>query len=94
MKPSDYLKKGWCQGVLAKDAKGRNAGLFHSPPVAWCITGAMNASFKELSKRARFYKLCQKLINYDVVSTWNDTTGRTQAEVIALAEEVEKRMGL
>lgn len=95
MKPSDYLKKGWCQLAPARDAEGRNVLATGNEPVAWCISEAIWKAFgPDECTRSAFHSLCEEVIDHGYLTCWNDQRGRTQAEVVALAEEIERRMGL
>jgi hypothetical protein len=94
VKPSDYLKKGWCQGAFAKDADGNNAYKYGTQPVSWCLWGATCAASMDEEHRKAFGEICLELIGTRDGASWNDELGRTQAEVVALAEEAERRTGL
>lgn len=97
MKPSDLLKKGWTQGVLARDASGNAVYPFSSEAECFCIAGAARGCLSD-DKIDEFRKACLNIIGsapyWNALADWNDAPGRTQAEVVALAERVEKEMGL
>jgi len=84
MKPSDYIRRGWCQGAIAEDASGQwlvtPASLY---AVKWCIIGALrvcNTTQEDLIRVGEYLG--------DHPGKWNDTPGRTQEEVIAALEAV------
>lgn len=83
VRPSELLKRGWWDGRSSAFDKV-------------CLVTAA-----ELSDRA-FYRKCDLALGGDGVNgtgnlimrlvAWNDAPGRTQAEVVALAEAVEAEM--
>ena len=101
MLPSDYLKQGWCQGSYAVDKDGNFISEQSDQAVAWCFFGACwrifkgsavrNSPFSEYTTKAR---AILQAIYPGFISLWNDTKGRTQAEVVSLAERVEHELGL
>ena len=107
MKPSDFLKRGWCQGRFIDEHYN-----------VCFVGGVQEAAFLsahrltiELDKfdphREEYrYKFCDKAAEllglaaskgWDAIramEAWNDLPERTQEEVIALAERVEEALGL
>jgi len=83
MKPSDYIRKGWCQGhnLEIRD------GVQHC-----CIYGAIELAYpgKELGKIEYRASIARKVLDKTglLVSEFNDTPGRTQQEVIDLLESI------
>ena len=89
MKPSEYIAKGWCQGVAAKDGDGRVCMPDASYAAKWCLIGACIKAYPERTER-RFQvatKLQHKLGNLHYAK-WNDDPKRTQAEVIELLQSI------
>lgn len=95
-KPSEYIQKGWCQHVNAKDRKGEVCGPFDPMAERWCLVGALHAAYSEdtmLRERAtsRLFKAIAKesggFEGY-TLAAWNDTIKRTQAEVVALLQSI------
>jgi hypothetical protein len=84
MKPSDYLKKGWCQGEMIQYADD-------DEPVAWCIFGAGAATLQP-NTYIEYKERLNELLGDAAI--WNDCVGRRQAEVVAIAERIEREMGL
>ena len=92
MKPSDYLKKGWCQGRAAQDDEGRFV-LSGSPSAAcWCLLGACSAAYHSGGTGIDPVSFAIKARHLGIPSLvlWNDAPGRTQAEVVALMEKLEQ----
>jgi len=89
MKPSDFLKLGWCQGYYSLDIEGRGVHEKSPQAVSWCLTGAFMAADYDTDKA---FALLTKEISSPAFEDWNDMPERTQAEVVALAERVERRL--
>jgi hypothetical protein len=87
-KPSDYIRIGWCQGTLAKDAHG-NACLETSPDaVQWCIYGAVYMAYAN-NPRQREKVLDRLPLPISLaLGKWNDDPQRTQAEVVGLLQSI------
>ena len=88
-KPSDYIQRGWCQGVNAIGADGIWC-LPNDPQAArWCLIGAMVAAYPESNahREAMTTKLIHKLGHLQF-ARWNDQISRTQAEVVAMLESI------
>ncbi len=88
MKPSDYIRKGWCQESFAKTKTGNIVYGDDPAAVCWCLDGAIDAACGRLhsdEKENITAKLREKIDNY---IGWNDTPGRTQQEVIDLLESI------
>lgn len=90
MKPSDYIRKGWCQfnTALAEDGSYRPAK--DGEACRWCLDGALYATVSGQNsdeEYTKLYNLVADELGKDPVD-WNDTPGRTQAEVIAALEAV------
>ena len=60
--------------------------------VSWCLFAA--GYVLEGESRKKFISRCHEITGAELLMKWNDAPGRTQAEVVALAERVEKEMGL
>jgi hypothetical protein len=96
MKPSDYLKRGWCQLASARDADGTPCFPGDPDAVAWCLSGAIREAIlaENLPWDSEYIDWVKAFVGGREPSYYNDKSERTQAEVVALAEEVERRMGL
>lgn len=93
MKPSELLKKGWCQGAHTKDINGIKVAT-SSQRVAYVTFLGAAIRGLGLKQRVEFIKKSLSHIDGGHLCSWNDAPGRTQAEVVALAERVEKEMGI
>lgn len=94
--PSEYLRQGWCQGAHARGESKRPVKPRSPLAVQWCIEGAalqVFGSFEALD----FKKFLNHVVNITIRTdpwAWSDAPERTQTEVVAVAEEAERRMGL
>ena len=89
MKPSEYVRKGWCQVVSSRDTDGRPCNPDDPNAAQWCLVGAVKAAYPEDTKHR--YNVCTKLqtaLGKLQFARWNDNLNRTQAEVIALLESI------
>lgn len=87
--PSDYLRQGWCQNREAESADGNSVDPQSRYAVKWCIKGA----FRRLGGCERPAMKTIRDVCGENYADYNDAPGRTQAEVVAVAEEVERRLG-
>jgi hypothetical protein len=73
----------WTQGWSARTATGDLVFAASHSAVCWCVSGAIcRVGENEIVRQAALDKLRQT-IGWGFVSNWNDTRGRTQAEVVA-----------
>ncbi len=73
----ERIVRGWTQGVLARNAKGGWVEPYDEDAVCWCAVGALLADGDvELQGDDR-------QVDGIYIIVWNDTPGRTQADVIA-----------
>ena len=98
MLPSALLRKGWTRQA-ALDAEGRIVTPCFSSARAFSIWGAGNRAFDPGGETWREWirYLTDILVEkYGDVSMqqWNRDADRTHAEVVSVAEEIERRMGL
>jgi len=73
------VAKGWTQKVFARDSDGNEAKADGPNACRWCAEGAI--SFGPGALNALILLECA--IGGPGVVRWNDTPGRTQAEVIS-----------
>lgn len=85
LKPSDYIRKGWCQETFARDAKGNSVDPRSSEACCWCIAGAIKVAYP-MTWPVVLERLTDSLQR--IASLWNDAPERTQAEVIAALEAI------
>lgn len=93
--PSELLERGWIQGDMFREV---------GTEVSYCLAGAAEEYqrgkvFQDLFLREAQIILIERgnIKSLDMPGSaisWNDTQGRTQEEVVALAKEVEARLGL
>ena len=85
--PSELLRRGWCQGeTMRETAPGmRQYCLFG----AWTDVMASYDTPEWLEVRTVLVGVTGNASQI----MWNDTRGRTQAEVVAVSEEAERRLG-
>ncbi len=92
MLPSELLAKGWIQGTVVNRARTK-----------FCIVGAVDYCFYRAgslfpNSDQDFYPALVKEVEATGwefgVPAWNDKTGRTQEEVVALVRRAEIACGL
>ena len=94
MRPSDYLKQGWCQRTSRQRADGRVAGL-GEPAVRWCMIGAIRQAGSDYHITLHQSDMLQHQLHRAVSGNfvnWQDEPGRTQAEVVAVMEAAERQV--
>ncbi len=80
----------WTQDAYARDSRGSSAVERLSPTaVCWCIAGGIDRSIGAIGTVAGLEarKLVARVLNLSAgygAALWNDTPGRTQAEVVAV----------
>lgn len=89
MKPSEYIRKGWCQGTSALDHSGTPCVPTSPAAVAWCIYGAIYAAYPEdIRKRESICQAIRNRVGQPTLPDWNDAMGRTQQEAVDLLESI------
>ena len=89
MKPSDYIRKGWCQRHFALDDHKNPCNSGSRLACAWCLQGAINAAYPyDEPTRERIMARLQVAIGRFWLLAWNDEPTRTQQEVIQLLESI------
>lgn len=95
-KPSEYIRRGWCQRAAAVNVKGAEVPVYHPEARAWCLWGALclvacreDHTLDGGQYDRLVFRVCAELRPYtdafDLVC-WNNANTRTQAEVVALLE--------
>lgn len=101
MKPSDYLKIGWCREARARAKDNRVVRPSDPDACSWCLVGVLEVL--PLMMAQRFYATIREILDLkrgQPLIAWNDMLRRDQTvakkhhEVITLALEAERRMGL
>jgi len=95
--PSVLLRRGWCREA-ALDAEGHEVLPSDERSVAWSIWGACDRAFEPHSSPwLAFLKHLKGILSerYGGVSAreWNRHPSRRHEIVVAVAEEIEQRMG-
>lgn len=94
MKPSDYIKKGWTQGSLARNSKGMLRSPDDPDAICWCMIGAICKVTTNNAEVMRFLQCTHNALKKrgipSAIAAYNDTVGRTKEEVIEVLEEAEK----
>lgn len=88
----ERVAKGWCQKAQARDADGFSSNADSPSAAQWCAIGAIVDEADESGARLEAQRalrgaLGRSRLTYYAVVEWNDTPGRTQAEVITLFEK-------
>ena len=96
--PTELLRRGWCREP-ALDEAGGEVSPTSAMAVAWSISGACDRAFEPHSAAWRAWRqgLEDSLRErYGGVSAcvWNQHPSRRRATVLAVAEEVKRRIGL
>jgi len=96
--PSTLLRRGWTRAA-ALDAEGRIVTPCHSSAIAYSIWGAADCAFDPDGEpwREWFRNLTDILDERHggmTMQRWNREARRTHSEVLAVAVEIERRMGL
>jgi len=96
--PSALLRMGWTRQA-ALDAEGRIVTPCYSSATAYSIWGAGNRAFDPDGETSREWikhltDILAERHGGMSMQRWNRDAGRTHAEVVSVAEEVERRMGL
>ncbi len=98
IKPSDYLKQGWCQDLLSVDDTGKYVDPLSVKAVQWCMYGSiMAAEYKTYGTHGGLiYGQLRKNLTQTIgsIDRWNNASERTKDEVIIIMEQAEKEVGL
>ena len=97
MRPSDYLKKGWCQHAYARAESGCALPADDKGAVVWCVRGALFRAYEDDTislneHRDLVHALrepMRKRKEFFMLSEWNDDPRTTQEQVIERMLEAE-----
>jgi hypothetical protein len=78
----------WTQKAYARDNKGEYTGELGPDAVCFCFVGAANRCYPDGDERTNIKEKVRIAVGRSPIS-WNDTPGRTHAEVLALAIELD-----
>ena len=91
------VRGGWTQGASARNVRGQTVSPEAPDACSWCATGALDAACGRLYGSLNIYRVGIALEHVKRalaaqqwrrgIVVWNDTEGRTQAEVVALLEQ-------
>ena len=90
MRPSDYLKRGWCQDVPAVDAAGVSVPSRDPAAVKWCMIGALSAVYSVTDDPWWQLRRVLRTLTRRSPGSFNDAEGRTQQECIDAMLAAEK----
>lgn len=94
MRPSDYVKKGWTKGFLARNSNGMSRSPNDPDAICWCMIGAICKATTNDAEVNKFLKCTYNVLKKrgirSPVDAYNDTVGRTRDEVLSVLEEAEK----
>jgi len=87
LRARELVAAGWTQGESARDAGGKKISPFSYKAVCFCALGATHRAEEELGATTAIWdSAIRKLHPFTEkwnVAGWNDTPGRTQADVLA-----------
>ncbi len=97
--PSDLLRGGWIRTVQpAADAAGRPVFSDSANARSYTIWGAGNRAFEGTRRWESFFDALRAVLRERygrvTVQKWNRDPARTHEEVVAVAAEAERRIGL
>jgi hypothetical protein len=99
----ERLEFGWTQGSMAKTLHGMKQGAPDADSAAFCVLGALKSAAAELGADVYTLRRAERLVAATLgknqralerrwqIAKWNDATGRSKAEVIALLERTLSR---
>jgi len=102
MKPSEYIKKGWCQNSFAALADGTATHTRDPKASAWCAVAAIMVSVMFTRPHAEWVGKSFAEVQNSIINSlcehlkltalsplqWNDAPERTQEEVVAALEAI------
>lgn len=80
------IEKGWTQGALARDELGAEVWPRHPAASCWCLLGAIRRVALGDTEAEEARQMVFDQLGSVAIATWNDTPGRTQAEVLAVLD--------
>ncbi|KQM37975.1 hypothetical protein [Sphingomonas sp. Leaf10] len=88
---ADLLEKpgAWTQNAFARDWLGRMTGPLSTKDTAvcWCVMGATCVAGQDADEGQAADDFLRGFLGIPDLASWNDTPGRTQAEVVAKLRE-------
>lgn len=97
------LARGWCQGMGARDDRGRQTWVLNPHAARYCLTGAVRkaawqVAWRDTERGISRYNGRQQDLEHESythlqrftrmeVAAWNDQPKRQQAEVLTLLDQ-------
>jgi hypothetical protein len=82
----DLLAAGWCQGKSAIGSHAGRVSPLDSEACSFCVSGAFDRSWIDLgltlANDIAARRAFQAVIGWSSIINWNDTPGRTKADVL------------
>lgn len=86
----ELVERGWCQDESAADARGRPVASCSDAAVSFCMVGAtFRACGNGFDDARATWGYIEAAIGTTAIEDWNDTPGRTQAEVVEAFRKAE-----
>lgn len=90
---ADRLERGWTQGAYARGADENSIDFTDARAVCWCLEGAFYAEDQETHPvRMAALDALYTATNAENLPLFNDTPGRTQAEVVRVVRMAASKM--
>lgn len=84
---------GWTQGCVARDAKGASVDINSADATRFCMVGALARARRGADVSCVETAFWRRFADDNCVGTafsvWNDTAGRTAAEVVVMLQKLE-----
>ena len=98
----ENLKRGWTQGIYARNKEGQPVGVLNKEACQWCLRGALKrasefdpaqvTSFRSLKIYMRVLQILSNSTAPQSLASWNDEDSRTKEGVISLLENTKGRV--
>lgn len=90
IKAREKIEKGWCQGVTARNAKGRAVSFNATEAARFCILGAVHAvtEYPAYSIEILFKAMRAQGVGSISLNAYNDS--RTKRDVLSLFDDAIK----
>ncbi len=90
----NLLAAGWTQGTLARDANGTGVQFQDTAATCFCAMGAIARTRTVGDSTGGVFRLVEKETDIGNLVKFNDTEGRTQAEVVAVFDKAIEALKL
>ena len=95
LRPSDYLRKSWGQGVIARNRRGKVVDPESVAAVQWCMLGALTCCWRTEQLTSGEWAVLMRHLDSTLeggMVLWQDQPGRTQAEVATAMVDAERKV--